>query len=184
MPEGRYAIFESRIVFFLPTEKSYAALFDPGASFENYLVANHLSAGVSERFSGLLALRQHYLQSLKASELGSTLRPDAALHHYGDFACQHVGSILAENYSLKDFYHPVVAAIARADELDGTGLLPTLRAYLKYPDAPGRAAEELFVHKNTLFYRMNKIRSQFGLDLSRGNERLRVQFTLALMELG
>ena len=184
LPESRYAIYESRIVFFLPTEAAYAILQSQDNAFEAYLAHNHLSAGLSERFSGLLALRPHYLQSLKAAELGGTLEPGLALHRYGDLACQHIGSILAERYSLTDFYHPLVAAIARADEQDGTELLPTLRAYLKYPEAPGRAAEELFVHKNTLFYRMNKIRNQFGLDLSRGNERLRVQFTLALMEIG
>ncbi len=183
LPGSRYAVFESRIVCLLPTEKSYGMLFDEDAPFEGYLSNNHLSAGLSERFSGLLGLRSHYLQSLKAAELGGTLEPGSALHRYGNLVCQHIGAIVAEKYALQDFYHPVVAAIARADELGGTALLATLRAYLNYPDNPQRAAEELFIHKNTLFYRMNKIRTQYGLDLSRGVERLRVQLTLAFMEL-
>ncbi|MDO4571846.1 MAG: helix-turn-helix domain-containing protein [Clostridia bacterium] len=184
LPESRYVVYESRIVFLLPTKKAYEILFSEERPFEEYLRNNHLSAGLSDRFSGLLGLRRHYLQSLKAAELGGTLEPEAALHRYGDLACQHIGSLLSEKQPLQDFYHPVVAAIARADELGGTALIPTLRAYLKHPDEPARAAAELFIHKNTLFYRMNKMRQHFGLDLSRGSERLRVQLTLAFMELG
>jgi DNA-binding PucR family transcriptional regulator len=58
-----------------------------------------------------------------------------------------------------------------------------LQKYLTYPDNPTKAAEELFIHKNTLFYRIGKIKELFPIDLSNGEERLKIHLTLKLIEV-
>jgi DNA-binding PucR family transcriptional regulator len=45
------------------------------------------------------------------------------------------------------------------------------------------AAERLFVHPNTLKYRLKRIRALLGGDPSRGDLRLQVELALKLLEL-
>ncbi|MGG1618897.1 helix-turn-helix domain-containing protein [Paenibacillus sp. NRS-1782] len=61
-------------------------------------------------------------------------------------------------------------------------LLPTLGAYLQYVDTPNLAAKTLFIHRNTLFYRINRIRELFQIDLSNGDIRLKLQLTLHFLK--
>ncbi|MCI7639792.1 MAG: helix-turn-helix domain-containing protein [Clostridiales bacterium] len=49
-------------------------------------------------------------------------------------------------------------------------------------DNPVTAANSLNIHRNTLLYRINKIKELTGLDLKNGNQRLRIQFYLKLAE--
>jgi hypothetical protein len=61
--------------------------------------------------------------------------------------------------------------------------VPAVLAELPAGRDPGAAAGKLFIHKNTLFYRINKAKELFGLNLSDGYERLRIYLTMIFMEL-
>ena len=53
---------------------------------------------------------------------------------------------------------------------------------VRFPGSPAEAAEALNVHRNTYFYRVNKIRDLFGLDLKDGDDRLALAFTARIIE--
>lgn len=182
VPGSRWVIYENRIVFLLPLTPEKKALLSPDGALAQYLVNNKLTASVSEEFSELLSLRRYYTQCISAFELGQ-LQCEAALYRYTDHVFHHIGAIVAKQTPLYDFYHPGVLAVARYDAAHTTELLKTLHEYLRYGDDPARTANSLCIHKNTLFYRMNKLREQFGLNLSDGNERARVWLTLKFLEL-
>ena len=94
-----------------------------------------------------------------------------------------MGEIVAEKYPLTDFYHTGVAAIRDYDTLHNTNFLETLKLYLIHIDNPGAIAEQLFIHKNTVFYRISKIKEQFHLNLDDGDERFKIHLTVKLMEM-
>lgn len=73
--------------------------------------------------------------------------------------------------------------LAEYDHANQTQYLATLSSYLKYAETPHKAADELFIHKNTLFYRIRQIKERFGLHLEDGSERMRIQLTLAFLQL-
>jgi hypothetical protein len=58
-----------------------------------------------------------------------------------------------------------VAQLAATDDEDGTDYLRTLRAYFATGQDVQRAANELYVHRNTLRYRLDRIKALTGLDL-------------------
>ncbi len=60
------------------------------------------------------------------------------------------------------FLAPVLAHDAERNGM----LLPTLRAYVRCDGQPGRACDELFIHRNTLAYRLRRIESLLGVDMS------------------
>lgn len=182
-PYSRWVIYEGRIVFLICLTDGSKKIFEEDSQLTDFLNINNLCAAISRCFSSFIDVRKYYEESMTAYEFGMSLSPDKKIFLYEDFICQHIGKIISENHILKDFYHSSVIKIKIYDEEHKTNLLETLKEYLKYPDNPTRAAKNLFIHKNTLFYRMSKIKELFPIDLSDGEERLKIHLTLKFMEL-
>ncbi len=78
--------------------------------------------------------------------------------------------------------HAKLASLFDAESSGGLAfaLAETLETYLDCGCNAQRAAERLFVHPNTLYYRLRRIVERTGLDLSDGIERLAVHLELKL----
>ena len=74
-----------------------------------------------------------------------------------------------------------VTAMAEYDRRHQTSYLETAVMSVRYPGSPAEAAAALNVHRNTYFYRMNKVRELFGLDLKDGDDRLALSFSAQVM---
>ena len=75
-----------------------------------------------------------------------------------------------------------VVAMANYDREHGTAYLETAIMSVRYPGSPAEAASALSVHRNTYFYRMNKVRELFFIDLKDGEDRLALSFSAQVME--
>ena len=179
---SRWALFDNRVVFILPREQ----LEEGGETLDalkSDLANNGLACAGSAEFSALLDARTAYEQTLRSYEIGSRLSPGEVLFRYEACVCQHIGQLLRENGNLRSFCHPGVLRLAEEESAHDAKLLSTLRTYLQYPNDPGEAAQKLYIHKNTLFYRMHKIREDYGLNLADGTERLWIQMTLEFLNI-
>ena len=62
---------------------------------------------------------------------------------------------------------------------DGGGeYIHTLEVYFEHNGNLSQTAEALFIHRNTLIYRMDRIAAITGLDMNRPETRLAVQLAL------
>ena len=61
---------------------------------------------------------------------------------------------------------PAFLQLQEYDRKHGDLYLQTLRSYFRSNGDPARIAAELFLHKNTVVYRLSRIREMFGIDLS------------------
>lgn len=66
---------------------------------------------------------------------------------------------------------------------DSKEMKETLDVYLKYSGQIKKAAEELFIHQNTLKYRIDKLLDITGLDLSDSETRLNLMLALRMEQL-
>lgn len=76
--------------------------------------------------------------------------------------------------SVEQFYQDVLGPIDNPRVKNRRELLQTLRVYLECQSNSGEAAEKLFIHRNTLRYRLNCLRRLLG----RGWEEADYRFTL------
>ena len=82
-----------------------------------------------------------------------------------------------------DFVEDALGPLGRYDAEHGTALLPTLRAYVAADYNANETARRLYVHPNTLAYRLRTIRRLLGGDPARGDLRLTVELALKLQDL-
>lgn len=87
---------------------------------------------------------------------------------------------MKEKYSLRDFIHPTIMILADYDKEHHLDLINTLLAYLEHLNHPNEAAKHLNIHRNTLFYRINKAKELTGITLDNGIEISQLLFSIYL----
>lgn len=100
-----------------------------------------------------------------------------------DFDSIGVYSLLlasVDETSLRTAYYSLFSPLIEYDKNNGSALLFTLFSYLENDASLGRTAKELYVHENTLKYRLNKIKAILQMDLKRLEDlcRLKIGFMI------
>ena len=83
---------------------------------------------------------------------------------------------------LDAFCHPAVIALREHDRTHAVQLLPTLSAFLKNDRDVLATAAVLYVHRNTLAYRIKRILELCPLDLDDFNVRHRLLESILVLE--
>lgn len=132
------------------------------AKLNTMAVEKELNIGVCEPFDGLTYMQQRREQSLRAL----------------DQAHAHGGICLYSNLFEEEFSKNVVSefvpellcmrsvrAMAQYDLAHGTNYLLTAELYVKNRFNAVKTAGEMFIHRSTFLYRLERIREQFGLNM-------------------
>ena len=73
--------------------------------------------------------------------------------------------------------------LAEYDQQNRGSLVKTVEAYFNHHGNISQTAESLFVHRNTLLYRMDRIQELTQLKLDQANMRLALHLALKLWQL-
>lgn len=182
LPGSHWVVYDRKIVFLLnePDER----LLQTESTLTEYLQINHLTASVSKSFDSILEIRTFYNQALKAYKLGQKYHKENVIYKYKDYTIYHIIEIIAESHNLTNFYHPGIVRIQEYDRVHNTNFIETLKLYLHHVNQPELVAKKLFIHKNTVFYRISRIKELFQINLEDGEERLKIQLTIKFMQSG
>ena len=178
-----WRIGENDIVFLVHASGRDGAPIVNNTALKDVLRSSRTFAILSNPTPDLLKLRQAYEQTLALYRLRERFVDEAAVYAYAEHSALDIGRALQETQPLEDFYDPCACMIRDYDTAHHTHFMATLREFLIHVDDPGTAAKRLNIHKNTLYYRINKLRELFPIDLNDGNQRMRLQLTMELMKL-
>jgi DNA-binding PucR family transcriptional regulator len=124
-----------------------------------------MSAGVSRVCSQAQDYPDGFEQARQALLMGEAVRGAGAAVTFDELGAQwHLFS--AAQQQVRDVYQERLEKLLQHDREKGTHLFRTLEAYLECLGNSKLAAENLFVHRNTLRQRFEKIRQAVGVDLS------------------
>lgn len=143
-----------------------AALLPPAvrARFKQFLTDNGLICGGSNRFNSMNELPAAYQQAVTASRIGYRMGGKGPIFFMWEYATYQMCDMLYEQCELMDFCNPMLVMIRIYDERNGTKFLETLREYLYSGNSPIKAAERLGVHRNTIDYRLGRMKELFDLN--------------------
>jgi DNA-binding PucR family transcriptional regulator len=181
IPLNNCIIYKTSLVVFINDSLCNVLLNAKKFELIEYFKGNSLFAGVSLSFTKLSESRKYYLQAQEASKLGQ--RYNLHLSHYEKCTNFIIADLISKNYDVIDFCHPAVIQLANDDKVNNTDFLQTLKYYLYFTNAPGKAAEVLCIHKNTLFYRINIIKQLTGINLDNIEKILQIYVSIKLLEI-
>lgn len=149
---------------------------------------NDVLVGVSNAFGDTCEVRRHLSQAQAAIRLGSTYTKvlnDSHVYAYCDYAPMELFDIANDRVNVLNYVHPAIWALLDHDRRHGSELVETLYAYMQNGCSTARTALLLCLHKNTLLYRLGRIREITGNDLSSGEDLFLFHLSIrALLYLG
>jgi purine catabolism regulator len=121
-------------------------------------------------------------RSLREAEqalfLGQQLFDTSRVLDFSDLGVYRLLVLLRESPELWDFYRSTLAALADYDARQKNELLKTLESFFACLGNLARTADTLHVHRNTLLYRLQRIKEISGLDLDDAEDRLALWLAL------
>ena len=141
-----------------------------------------LAIGIGRPVDALIGLRDSYREARQALSMARRLASPNALY-FGELNVYRLLFQLEHSPELESFCQETIGTLVEYDRAQGTDLVETLSAYFAHKGNLSQTAEALFVHRNTLLYRMERIREISGLDLDNPETRLSIQLALRAYRL-
>jgi purine catabolism regulator len=144
---------------------------------------SHCTAGVSRIVKDVAGLRTAVYQAIDAWNLGQRIEGRASPHFYEELGLYRLLTGIRARDELKRFYEETLGALTRYDATHGTDLVHTLQVFFEQNANASQTSRALFVHRNTLNYRLQRIMEISGLDLNDAEARLALQLAIKVHQL-
>lgn len=135
--------------------------------------------GVGQPCETLAALSEAYLQALACAELGVSFS-----HYGGVFSYNRIFPEILLRDVPREHISKFSAAAARIRGASDEETLTLLDELFKQNLNISKTAKELYMHRNTLIYRLDKLKRITGLDVSSFDDAVILRLMLAISRLG
>lgn len=139
----------------------------------------HIYGGVSLPFRTWNALPRNLKQAKSALQHCST---NAALSYSIDYSWENLLDVISANKDASELLHPAVSILRNYDITHETEFANTLKTYLSHERSNVKTAESLYIHRNTLKYRIDKISQLIDVDLENPDVRMHILISFLLLE--
>lgn len=138
--------------------------------------------GMSRRVTDIVDLNRGYREARQAVDVSSSIQGIGSPAHYNRLGVYRRLAHLAWGDEERSNLHPGIQLLLER-EAAGDPLARTLEAYLDNAGDAARSAEELHLHRASLYGRLRRIEKLATLDLSNGQDRLVAHLELKLARL-
>lgn len=152
LPESVWFSWEGRYVVL--TEFSHTAF--PATGLSGLLKTHSLRAAAGRPCADLGRLPVFIGQALDTLRYMRVLKKDALLCSYDQFTMIRLLDGLRDDVDFENFQIEDVRALQTYDQKNGTELCATLLCYLENSQSTSRTATEMHIHRNSVYYRINK----------------------------
>ncbi|HJT58303.1 MAG TPA: GAF domain-containing protein [Ktedonobacteraceae bacterium] len=142
-----------------------------------------LSAGIGNVCRNVEDYRRGFAESDEALQMGQNLQREGGVTHFNDLGVYRYLYKIARMDDLRDMYQDQVGRIASYDARKGTDLLDTLETYLECAGNLTRTSNRLYVHRNTLIQRLERLQSLCDTDLQERGNWLTLQVAIKVYKL-
>lgn len=130
-------------------------------------------------FTGPGSIARSYRTAKTTMMVGKQRTPDSWSYFYQDLMLPVLLNSLRGGWQANELARPLI----RLKAMDNNGLLQrTLQEWFRHNVQPLATSKALFIHRNTLEYRLNKVAELTGLDLGNFDDRLLLYIALQLDE--
>jgi purine catabolism regulator len=138
-----------------------------------------LSIGVGQATENLNALSTSYAQALEALDTGMVFQSkEGGVISFDDLGILHWLRHLPDEIRKQNVFYQAIGLLVQHDAEHHTNLISTLEVYLETGSNAQKAAERLYLHRNTLSQRLSKIESLAHLNLRDPNVLLNLNIAL------
>lgn len=163
-PESFITVYNNTIIMIIRDRDYSIKNQDVKQNLDKLLTSNEMKCGVSACFPDFSQLKYYYIQSCFAIEYCNQY-PEIIIQHYEYCYKEHIIQVLRTSTDLSCFCQPRILAMWNSQEENQKELIHCLYHYLINGRNLTLTSEALYIHRNTLIYRINKLSRILELDL-------------------
>lgn len=141
-----------------------------------------ISIGIGRYYSSVLDLCRSFQEAKTALELSILKADKSQVNHFQDLGVVRLLSSIRQE-QLDDYCYEYLYELIKYDKENQTDMVETIQIYLNGNKNLKSSAEKLFIHTNTLRYRLKKIESVLQIDLQNTNDLLNLLVTLKIYSM-
>ena len=152
--------------------EGYDDLIQLAAAIEQTVMAEtgeHPLVSIGECASTLFGLGASYRAAWRALEIGRVYRPNEDVYSYHNLVMERFLSELPPDIGRR--YHSLLFN-RKTQRLFSEEMLQTIDMFFRKDLNLSDTARQLYIHRNTLVYRLDKIQRQTGLDLRKFDDAI------------
>lgn len=146
------------------------------------MTGREIYIGIGRSGEDIREIREGYEQSQQAVILGRSLFGNRDIIHYEELGFYRLLAEVRSVSEMKKFYGEGIGVLEEYDENHDLELVRTLTAYFHNNESMSKTAEDLFIHINTLKYRLQRIKSLTGLHVKNSEDKLILHIGLKIRD--
>lgn len=151
----------------------------------------YLSIGIGNTCQHVSDYQRGFAEASEALQMGQNLhdtrgnedKHSTLVTHFNDLGVYRYLYKIAHMDNLRDVYQDQIALIDSYDHRKNTDLLDTLETYLECAGNLTKTSERLYVHRNTLIQRLERLQSLCEVDLQERGNWLTLQVAIKVYKL-
>ncbi len=175
--------YKEHIAAIVNLDKAGCSVYDISHSISLFLRDGLLKAGISFKYWNFETTPIYYRQACYAYEMGKVYDPSFWCYIFEDYALYHFIHYGSSRLPPRHLCHPALVELHGYDKANGTDLLKTLEIYVQNNCNAVTAAELLYIHRNTFYQRLNKIKEIINLNLDDPKVRLYLLISTQLIHM-
>ncbi|MFS0602221.1 PucR family transcriptional regulator [Peribacillus frigoritolerans] len=139
--------------------------------------------GIGNEYSSILQLRKSYLEALEVINAAKFIgEPEQLPFQYSKLGIFRYLEMISNHHTKTNYINTDLEILQKKDLESQTKLLQTLEIYLLNNCRIKPTSEQLYIHTNTLKYRLNQITDLTSIDLDDFHSRMQLYIDLQLIK--
>lgn len=142
-----------------------------------------IAIGVSRVCRDYRLLPEAYCEAKEALEIGRKLNGTVCVYYFDELGAYQFLTKIREMPELKAYYQTVLGKLEHVEPMIRLDLLKTLEHYFSSNGNVYKSAQSLYLHRNSMKYRLERIQEILGIDLDDAEIRFNLQLALKIRPL-
>ncbi|MDP9738735.1 UNVERIFIED_ORG: DNA-binding PucR family transcriptional regulator [Bacillus sp. B2I3] len=139
--------------------------------------------GIGNEYSSILQLRKSYLEALEVINAAKFIgEPEQLPFQYSKLGIFRYLEMISNHHTKTNYINTDLEILQKKDQESQTKLLQTMEIYLFNNCRIKPTAEQLYIHTNTLKYRLNQITDLTSIDFDDFHSRMQLYIDLQLIK--
>lgn len=142
-----------------------------------------LFIGIGNKYKNISFIRESYLEALEVIETMTFLNVrEQSIYLYHDLGMfRHLKTMYKKNVS-EQYRNAKIVTLMERDIKTNSELVNTVWSFLKNDSKVGKTAEDLFIHPNTLHYRLKQVEELVEIDFTDVAEKVELYMELFMLQ--
>lgn len=142
-----------------------------------------ITIGCGKLTKSVRCIYKSYRQANAIQKLQENAKVDPSLVFYSDMGIYKLLMGIEDKDIILEYYDRTIRPLLDYDQKNDSDLAVVLRCYLNNNGSVKETADQLYVHRNTINYKLNKISEILDMDLSQLDSRLQLNVGFMLQDM-